>query len=97
MRPFPKEIEHCERGGVSWTPEVADDDVRVQSPPEVLVEALCPIDIGDGQRHHSSFRSMVPTPGVFIDVSVIGPTAIHADLSQWCGQQRVASNNPSRP
>ncbi len=30
----------------------ADDDVRVQAPPEALVEALGPVDIGDGQRHY---------------------------------------------
>ena len=30
---------------------VADDQVDVQPPSEALIEALCPIDIGDGQRH----------------------------------------------
>ena len=30
---------------------VADDQVDVQPPSEALVEALCPVDVGDGQRH----------------------------------------------
>src|SRR4051794_4452223 len=30
---------------------VADDQVDVEPPPEALIEALGPIDVGDGQRH----------------------------------------------
>src|SRR5829696_9651999 len=31
---------------------VAGGEVGVQPPPEALIEALCPIDVGDGQRDH---------------------------------------------
>src|SRR5213078_5098360 len=35
---------------------VADDQVDVEPPSEALVEALRPIDIGDGQRHDLEFH-----------------------------------------
>src|SRR5690348_8411633 len=41
-------MRRCELHG---THLVADDQVDVQPPPQALVEALCPIDIGHGQGH----------------------------------------------
>src|SRR6266480_2378595 len=35
---------------------VADDQVDVEPPSEALIEALCPIDIGDRQRHDLEFH-----------------------------------------
>jgi hypothetical protein len=36
---------------LDYSEVVAGDDVGVRPPSEALVEALCPIDVGDGQRH----------------------------------------------
>jgi hypothetical protein len=55
-------------GGELDHPEgVADGDVGVQPPAEALVEALGPVDVGDGQRHDLEFH-------------VDGPGFGHADL-----------------
>jgi hypothetical protein len=35
---------------------IAAGQVGVQPPSEALIEALCPIDIGDGQRHNLEFH-----------------------------------------
>ena len=51
--PLPNAIEHSRVGGreLDRADVVAEVEVGVQPPSEALVEALCPIDVGDGQRH----------------------------------------------
>jgi hypothetical protein len=50
---------------------VANDDVRVQTPSEALVEALGLIDIGDGHRHDLELHVDRPHFGVSIERSAL--------------------------
>ena len=77
---------------------VADDQVDVEPPSEALVEALRPIDIGDGQRHdlerhvdRAQLRRLRRGGTAYVGA--------HADLrrSVGIGAQRRASTAPSRP
>src|SRR4051812_7304401 len=80
-------------------PEVAEVDVDVEPPSQALVEAQCPIDVGDWDRHHlephvdrRELRHLRGTGGAYVG-------AVHVDLRRvdWPRQELVAATDPSRP
>src|SRR3954454_15631555 len=80
-------------------PEVAEVDVDVQPPSQALVEAQCPIDVGDGDRHdfephidRRDLRHLCGSGGAYVG-------AAHGDLRRlvWTWQELLAATDPSRP
>src|SRR3954471_18304384 len=73
VSPFPKWMEHCERGGVICTCRKSSLTTRSMSirPPRLSEKRLARSTSETGSVTTSSFMSMVPTSGVTLDVSVL--------------------------
>src|SRR5215207_2518381 len=76
---------------------VAGGQVGVQPPSEALIEALCPVNIGDGQRHHLErhvdrprFRHLRRTCTAYV-------RATHAYLQTFVGRARHNRATPGSP
>ena len=87
------------RGGQLDDPEVVtDDDIRVQPPPEPLVERFGPVDIETGNVTTSSFRSTVAGSGpveapvlspLLLMLTSVGRTVFGNSVSFWTRRSHI--------
>ena len=99
MKPVPNAIEQSECVGVNWTtPDaVAEVEVGVQPPSEALVEALGPIDVGDGDRYDLELHVDRPRCGRSGEAPVLASVVLMRTSLDWVAASCRRPARPSRP